>query len=223
MHPDNEKALRETERVLIIIKKYHDEAKERFPEKDIRISFFGLTGNVLHSLLLFLVATIQTIADPEWWKKSYGRAELTDQDMAAIRNIESLSKHSFFVFFFSRIETIFRKTTNLVSPGFDTTGHKSFKLIYDKYLKVLGLNNYIELFDICRLVRNSIHTNGVYIGNDRSINWKGKSYNFVHRSAIDFMSADEIFYLYEELVESINDIVNSNYFNAKKFIEDKYH
>ena len=226
MHPDNEKVLRETEKLLGLIKKYHDQIKKTVPDNDIRVSVFGLTGNVLHSLLLFFAATIQTIAEPKWWKQTYGKEQLSDQDMGAIRNIERLSKHSFFVFFFSRIETVTRKTINLVHPGFDTTGVKPFKQIYDKYLRDINQDNFIPLFDICRLIRNSIHSNGVYIsknGNNQTINWNGKDYVFKHRSAIDFMSADEIFYLYEELIEAINSIVNSNFFQAHNFVEDKYH
>ena len=94
MHPDNIKAIRETERLLSIIKQHRDSIKSRVPDNDIRVSFFGLTGNVLHSLLLFFAATIQTIANPKWWKESYNKDSMTAQDLAAIKNLERLSKHS---------------------------------------------------------------------------------------------------------------------------------
>jgi hypothetical protein len=226
MHPDNIKAIRETERLLSIIKQHRDSIKSRVPDNDIRVSFFGLTGNVLHSLLLFFAATIQTIANPKWWKESYNKDSMTAQDLAAIKNLERLSKHSFFLFFFSRIETLLRKTINFVSTGFDTTGTTSFYNVYLKYLNEIGLDRYIPLFDICRLIRNTIHNNGVFIsssGNDRSISWNGKDFNFTHGSGIDFMSVDNIFFLYEELIDAINNIVNCPLFNSHSFIEDKSH
>jgi len=90
----------------------------------------------------------------------------------------------------------------------------------------LDLRKDIPLYDMARLLRNSLHSGGVFIsptGHDRKILWNGKEYKFKHKKLIDFVSMDFLFYLYEELMEANYRVVVSNFFEKYNFIEDKYY
>lgn len=226
MIPENEKFIREIERLLQLSMKYYDKQADLVPPKDIRLAFFGLTGNVLHSLLLFSVASIQTLYETDWWIKNYGRKEMTDLDKAAIRHLEAFSKHSFLIFFLSRIETLMRKTIPIVAPEFNNSPNKPFYQIYEKYLKTLSLSKYMPLYDVCRIIRNSIHNNGVFLhkkGKNQTFLWRTIDYEFKHKSAIDFMTPENIFIFFEDLTHSMNEIVDSEALSKHSFIEDKYY
>ncbi len=225
MLPENEKLIRNTENLLRIVKKNHDELTAKYGNNDFRVNYIGLTGNIFHSLLLHFTSTTMTISLPEWWKTYYQR-EPSENDKSAIQELGKLTKHAFVVFYFSKVETMMRKTINFVSPSFDSSGVKPMKQIYDKYLTVLDLSNDIPLYDITRLLRNSLHINGLFIsssGNNREIIWDGKKYDFKHKKLIDFVTVDFVFYLFKELINASYRVVTSNYFAQYQFIEDKYY
>jgi hypothetical protein len=225
MLPENESLIRRTENLLRLVKTNYDKSLANLTEGDIRISFFGLTGNALHSLLLHYASVTTTLGEVGWWIKFYKRRP-NAIDRSAINQLAIISKHAYFSFFFARIETIMRKTINLLHPSFDVNISKSFKKIYDEYLYKLSLDNLIPLFDITRLIRNTMHNNGTFVsrnGKNQTIIWKDKEYCFIHKKAIDFFTDDEFFNILEDLILSIEKITNSTFFSEIDFIEDKYH
>lgn len=146
--------------------------------------------------------------------------------MRAVRNLESIIKHSFFVFFLSRIEWTFRKLVTYLSPGECLNGNADFKQIYDHILRKLNLKKYVALYDVCRTVRNSVHNNGYYIskkGTDIMIRWKGNDYRFRHQNPISFMTHDKWLELSTDLINSLEEILQQPSIEAPKFIEDRIH
>ena len=225
MLPENERLIRDTENLLHEIKRQYDELTEKHGNGDFRVAFIGLTGNVFHSMLLHLAAVTTSLSMPDWWQNYYQRTP-NDNDVKSIQELGQLTKHSFMVYYISKAETMMRKTINLLSPDFDITGIKPFKQIYDEYLNKVGLEELIPLFDLARLMRNLVHNNGMYLsprGTDRTINWKGETYEFKHMNQINFVTMDFIFHFYGEMVDAIFRIVTSEVMEDYDSIEDKYH
>ncbi|WP_424962619.1 hypothetical protein [Ekhidna sp.] len=222
---ENKQLIEETERILGIVKTQHDDLIKDYGKEDFRTKFVGLSGNIFHTMLLDFAAVSMTICIPEWWEKHYKRKPSAG-DISAVQNHGKFTKHAFLVFYFSKVETMIRKSLNLVSSGFDPTGVQSFKVVYDEYLKELNLETEIPLFDLMRLLRNAVHNNGIFIhprGRDREITWDSKTYQFKHQQLIDFISTEFLFYIYEEMIHSVNRIVRADRFNSMKSIEDKFH
>jgi len=70
----------------------------------------------------------------------------------------------------------------------------SFKSVYD-YLLTPKLSRCpsesIELLDLLRLVRNTVHNNGVYFhrsGRNEIVHWRGEDYEFKQGFPVDFVN-----------------------------------
>lgn len=221
----NQFFIQEVKNILdMIFIEYEKQNKIRHP-KDIRPAFLGLPGNILHSLVLHLEAVNDTITWPHWWQKNYNRKELLPNDIQAIDECSKLVKHSYIVFFFGRIESLHRKSINVISPGFDLENKKPYKQIYDRFLTKLELEHFIPLFDITRNIRNSIHTNGHYLPyncKDLKLNYKDKVFEFYYLQQIDFMTIENFIFLLKELSVSLIETLNSSKFSVFEFIENKF-
>lgn len=224
MNP-NEQLIRNVEGLLQRVLVEYNNQKTLRPQNDIRSAFLGLPGNILHSLLLQLVAANDTIMWPQWWQNRFGKQELLPIDLEAIDQSAKLMKHSYLVFFFARIETLQRKSINIISPGFDPGSTKTFKQVYDRFLATLNLQKFIPLFDIARHIRNSVHTNGIHVphsGNNAMIEWQGRTFEFIHLQQIQVLTIENFLFLLDELLTVLIEIVNAPAFSSIPFVEDKF-
>lgn len=124
-----------------------------------------------------------TICEKSWWLIKFNKTEPTTNDIKALSGLEKFSKHAFLVFYFSRIETNIRKVINFISPNFDPKNKGNFYPIYTEFFLKLNLIKFVPLFDIVREVRNSLHSNGIYISktaDDKILFWGKKKYTFKH-------------------------------------------
>lgn len=225
--PTHEEMIRAIERLLGRIKKIIERSRARHPKGDLRVALPGLPGNALHTYLLYVTMSDSTIGRLDWWQQSYGSPTRPhSRDMAAIHELEIMTKHCMFVFFLSRIEWNFRKLVTYLDPNACNGGHDSFKNLYGWLLKRLGLKDFVPLYDVCRHVRNAVHTNGHYVprnGKDDRIELNGTEFLFHNMKAIDFMTHETLFSLYHGLVDSLDAILNANLVQSAKYIEDKIH
>jgi hypothetical protein len=221
-----EKVIRDIETLLNRLKLMNDGLAGAVPKGDLRLAAVGLPANVLHSYLLQFAMAEYTITHKAWWNEAYRKTEPTASDMQAIKNLESMMKHATIVFFLSRIEWTFRKLITFLFPGACERGGAAFKTIYDYLLNNIGLEKYIALYDLCRHIRNSVHSNGIFIsrtGVDQTVTWKGVTYKFSHMGTIDFVTHDFVFGLYNDLIDSIEEILGSAKVREPAFIEDRVH
>ncbi len=217
--------IRHIETILAKLKKRNDSLSKLFKSNDLRLAFIGLPGNVLHSYLYHFAMAEYTICRKEWWKIAFKKDEPNSKDMESIRNLESLSKHAFFVFFLARQEWNFRKLASHLKKGISLEG-KSWKRVYNEIFNILSLTKYNSLFDICRYVRNSIHSNGIYISpkaKDQILHWKGKNYQFKHLHPISFMTHDEWFVLIEDNITVIDEVINHPKLSKHSYIPNQIH
>lgn len=220
-----EKVIRRIEALLRRLKMLNDNLAPNLAPNDLRRAFIGLPGNVLHSYLLFYGAVTYTITRPEWWIQSHKRP-ITSGDIEAIRNLESMERHSSFVFFMSKVEWNLRKLITYLFPGACNNGGARFKAIYNHLFGQLGLTQYGGLFDISRHLRNSIHSNGIFISReskDVSITWKRTLYHFRHMKVIDCAGQDTLLGLCDDTIDCIRDMLNHPSVKTPPFIEDKIH
>lgn len=212
----------ELREILNETKKDYDTIKDLYPERDLRPAFYGLPANIIYSLFLHASSIDDTISQPSWWQEKLG----ITIDVAAVKESASFSKHAYFIFFLARIESLQRKTINLVSTRFIQHKKPNYTDIYKEYLKCLSLTNYIPLFEIAVHTRNTIHTNGIFLsrdGNDVTIEWKGVSFVFKHMQSVNFMSPENLIFIMRELLLSIKEILDTETIKKIPFIEDKFH
>lgn len=228
------KVIRGLERILRSVKAQYDLVVSRYPPKDLRIAALGTPGNVVNSHYLFMSMVNGTVTELSWWKRSFQKDHLSELDMAGLKDLHVFERHGFFIFMFSRIEWTVRKLVTYLSPGVCDFGTAEFSSCYAHLLARLGLQSEQPLLDLCRLVRNSIHNNGHYVGRvyrhrsgptdpnlNQEITWKGRLFAFRQYAQIDFLTSDFLLELYGDLFAFLGKVLAHPDVATPAFIEDR--
>lgn len=158
-----EEIIRVVESLLDRCRRLYDELLIKYPNDDLRLVFVAAPGNALRSYHLFFAMVLSTITHEWWWQQQFGLAQLREIERGAVRNLDTTTRFAFFLVFLSHVEWSMRKLVTHISPGACRNGGAEFKSVHDHVLTTLGLKARIPLYDICRMVRNSVHSNGIYI------------------------------------------------------------
>jgi len=151
-----------------------------------------------NSLYLSLAFISNHLLNHSWWKTS--RIEIPDIDKKLyISAYHMFSKIAFIQLLYSSIESSFRLYLKKLAPNACNNGTAEFNSIYKclfhSYLTAIPKDG-IDLLDLFRNIRNTIHNNGVFYnkaGTDSPVIWRGKKYEFVNGKPIDFITMDFIF------------------------------
>lgn len=183
------------------------------PIKDARITVFSKCINVCNSTQLSFTFMHCHLINLDWWKQ-IAKIEISVNDAQIYANEYAMfTKIGFFQFTFSSIESAFRTYVKSLDSTACNNGTAEFKSIYSWLLKRVNLQNHENLLDLLRLIRNTIHNNGVYFhksGISETITYNAKIYNFNIGQPIDFVTWDFIFEVIEKVEELIVNIVKTN-------------
>ena len=165
-----------------------------YPKKDARVTAFSKMINVFNSVQLALTFVSKHLLDLNWWKAN-SREEIPVSDVKTyVEEFMSFSKIGFVQFLFSTTESSLRLFLRALDPVACKGGMAEFKSVYDCLLKSklsTCPNEGIELLDLLRLVRNTIHNNGVYFhpdGRDAAVTWLETLYEFRQSAPVDFVT-----------------------------------
>ncbi|PVX44614.1 hypothetical protein C8C85_0359 [Flavobacterium sp. 103] len=182
------------------------------PIKDARITVFSKCINVCNSTQLSFTFMHFHLINLDWWKE-IAKSEIPANDAQIYANEYAMfTKIGFIQFTFSSIESAFRIYVKSLDPNACNNGTAEFKSIYSWLLKRVNLQNHENLLDLFRLIRNTIHNNGVYFhksGISESITYKAKVYNFNIGQPVDFVTWDFIFEVMEEVEELIVNVIKT--------------
>ena len=199
---------------------------ERFPEwklkydgnpseylnHDARREFFTTIRIVLQNQQLAYVYIRDHLTDEEWWQLKIGAVSLQTKNQA-------IREHALMVKFFNvhaiamATESTLRAIVRSSEDNFNVTGMTGIEKIYDDILEKTGLQKLRPLFDIMRLVKNTIHNNGiVYIYGERDveIEYKEKTFLFENGNALDWLQEEFLVWLPEQINEAMFEIITSS-------------
>ena len=195
------------------------------PIKDARITVLSKCINVCNSTQLSFTFMHFHLTHLDWWKQ-IAKSEIPANDAQIYANeFAMFTKIGFIQFTFSSIESAFRIYVKALDPIACNNGTAEFKSIYSWLLKKINLQSHENLIDLLRLIRNTIHNNGVYFhksGINETVTYKGKNYNFNIGQPVDFVTWDFIFEVMEEVEELIVNVVKMNEISSINQIIDPY-
>jgi len=191
---------------LVIIKKLESIAQASFDtqkrlksihpnwvEGDARLAVFSKLYNGLTTVLLSVVFIENNLRNNFWWKERF--PNLTPHDIENnIHNFVKSTKHSFGMLLFILVENKFRIFLRAIDPVACSGGTEAFESIYTCLLRSKLSNpptEEVELLELIRLVRNTIHNDGIYLhkkGIDDLVTYKGVDYAFYNGKPIDFVT-----------------------------------
>ena len=97
----------------------------------------------------------------------------------------------------------------------------SFKQVYLWLFSELGLDQqHIAVLDILRCIRNVNHDNGVFIGTNEDIAYKGSHYVFKNRTSVTFLTWDLLLDFSFDARDLLFDLVNLDRISSADRIED---
>jgi len=163
-------------------------------EHDARITAFSKLINVLNSVQLAFTFVSKHLLHKQWWD-AVARSPIPDCDKQLYANeFANFTKVGFVHAMFSSIESSLRLFLRALDPVACNGGMAEFKSIYN-YLFCSKLatapTDGTQLLDLLRLVRNTIHNNGVYFnphGGNVTLNWQGQTFEFRQGAPVDFVT-----------------------------------
>lgn len=182
-------------------------------EHDARPEYFMLLAVILQNVWLGFIYGRDQLCDRQYWR--YVEPRFTsEQDM-----LEAAGGYLTMVRQYSVTQIVSITETTLAAIAmcgrgpFNLTTSTGFENVYTYVLSKLSLSQkFEELFDILRLVRNTIHSNGVYLprnGEDLVKCYGGKEYTFKVGQPIDWDNGDMITPLFQGMRGAMGEIVSS--------------
>ena len=176
---------------------------------DARREYFVSLRVILQNAQLSYAFMRDQMCDPIWWRRTAG----SFSDAAAV---QALREHALMVKFFtvhsigSTTEETFRAMVRSVAT-FIASPQGSFQSIYGNVTRVLEMQDLRDLFDILRLTRNTIHTNGVFSETDSVvIPFGGKEFHFESNRVLGWLGEDFLVWLPNQLSDAMIRIVRAD-------------
>lgn len=181
-------------------------------ETDIRISSFAKLQNAIIATTLGLKFYTDYLIDQDWWNTNSANYSPDDKKRINLA-YENFQKIGIIQVGFLAIESSIRSILRAIDKTACKNATAEFKSIYEHLIRTqLSLSNdWCDLLDLWREVRNTIHNNGVYFpknGYDKTISYKGKTYQFLNGKKIDFITWDMFVELLEEARMFLGDIID---------------
>ena len=190
------------------------------PKHDARITAYSKAINVLNSLQLSLTFISKHLLHNQWWQ-AVARNPIPDQDKQIYANeFANFTKIAFVQGMFLAIESSIRIFLRALDSTACNGGMAEFKSIYECLFRSklsAAPPDGIALLDLLRLVRNTIHNNGVYFhpsGDNASITWDDETFEFKQGVPIDFVTWGFLIRISEALRHLLRKVVEDSSLKA---------
>ena len=189
-------------------------ARSKYPSRytmhDARREYFVSLGVILRNARLSYHFVEAQLATGAWWathgtpgisaqvRDQVIREYLLNTKFAAIFEIATATEET--------VRAIVRRSKLLPAVNHRT----SFWKLYTTLLEGTGQKKHAKLFDGLRLVRNTIHSNGVYSDSARrrvTRTYRGKKMIFTYGHTLDWLMEDFVPWLAGNLAEVMNAVV----------------
>jgi hypothetical protein len=168
----------------------YDTTPQEYQKHDARREFFVTLRVILQNAQLGYIFTRDQLCNEAWWKKQAGEFRLRMADQA-IREyflmVKFFSVHATAMATEETLRAIIRSAPTI----FTVAPTAEFQSVHRHILKVIGLQRLEALFEIIRLTRNTIHTNGIFFpktGKDIRLPFKERQFEFNVGKTLDWLS-----------------------------------
>ena len=177
------------------LKAYNDNIGIPIKYDQRREIFSGMISIYQYTQLSY-INIFHNLSRKDWWDEFSNSGNESDY-ISLTSDYSQIIKSSSFNSVFILIEDLFRLLARSGTGSiFTISPTQNLKPIYDHVLNRIGLPQFIPLFDILRITRNTIHNNGYYIspnGSNAKISYDGRNFELRKLEKVDFV--DERFLL----------------------------
>lgn len=242
---DYKKQVCELIKIRSELDKTRQELFTKFPQmdkkRDARLTFFNRAASILDTSAIELMMSESVLQNPRSWSnfaKKYSFNKPPSKSILPMTlSYEQSVVFGYLLFLFSSYETSLRRIVRTIDPSRYQLMINSIDNIFNWYVGRLKFSKierkrYCKLMEIYRLIRNSIHNNGVYSPNSSGVKsgsrkqrtWKGVKVIFT----VDRLIRSENFWalvavVTPDMVEMMKILVTKTtqlYVKQEKLIED---
>lgn len=123
--------------------------------------------------------------------------------------------------FYYTIENYFFNILNAINGSAPSSAEQLLNNIFDLLQMTKSGDDY-EAYRIIAYFRHSLHNNSVHEHPDKSFCFKGKSFNFVKKNAVEYPDEDSIFEILEAVVESLEEITFHSKIMALQSVSERF-
>ncbi len=199
---------------------------------DARVAVFNRNDLILNNLYMALGLQEKCLQSVGWWTANFTFLRpITAADIQVeISEFERFIKVGFIQSHFSAVETAFRTSIRAIDPGSCKNGTAEFESIYKHLLGEIQVprpqrEQYVDLLNFWREIRNIIHNNGVYFhasGQDKTGVYKGVGYILEHGKGVNFITWPFLFFIVEDVHQMVIDVVESHAISSVAVIDDPF-
>lgn len=174
------------------------------PQLDARFTAFSKLVNGLNSTKLSVIFIETCLQDHTWWRDNFPAITVHDRENNT-HNFVLSAKHNFGMSLFILVENTLRIFLRAIDPAACSGGTEAFDSIYACLLRSklsISPPEAFELLELVRLVRNTIHNDGVYRhkkGLDDAVTYKGVTYTFNNGKPINFVTWNFLLMIAEDI------------------------
>jgi hypothetical protein len=218
--PDFNSLISTLERMRLVVAAEYERLSQiiRYSWNDARLTTIANFGGVIDStnLAFYFISKNLLPPDNSWWDgyrppfpsfNDYHRSVMVNgfnNGFVKVAFIQSL---------FSTLDSKFRIFLRELDPAACSGGTDAFRSIYTALRSRLTSvpADADDLIKLLRLVRNTIHNNGVYFdkrGRDEQVTYKGETYDFKHGKPVNFVHWEWLLERLEDVQELLFRVVN---------------
>ncbi|MCA1753562.1 MAG: hypothetical protein LC641_02450 [Spirochaeta sp.] len=193
---------------------------------DARTTSLSKLESVLHACLLGMIFVGQHLTDPEWWDRSMGTAPDDEHLEGYVSRYTEFTKIGLIQATFSSIESSIRLVLRSLSPDTYKRLRVDFRHIcyylIDEFMRD-ERQHYRAVTDIMRLIRNTVHNNGVFSpksGRDVRIWYRDQIYAFEAEKVVNFADWQLLLQIIVDFSEFISRVMTQPVITELEHIED---
>src|SRR3972149_7629677 len=166
--------------------RYYQELLPKYPDSatgaaDLRPALLAMPGNAITAYYMAMALLETSLRDPQWWVR-YTPYWSESEIQVFMKEYDKSIRQGYFILFVSRIEWALRNMIAFLLPGAADGGLAEFKGVTDAVLKLIDRQDLMDVFDIARHLRNSLHNSGRYFsrrGKDSPLyHYRGRGIQF---------------------------------------------
>jgi len=176
-----------------------------YTQHDARREVLVTLKTVLENAFLSYIFLRDCVTNEAWWSDKLTGVTI-DKKVSVAKEQAIMIKWFLFHAIVMSLEETLRAIVRSVPDTFGVRPDAPYQRIYQRILKTSNLRQFESLFDVLRLTRNTLHTNGLFFpdnNKDRTITYKNYEFIFQVGKPLTWFIEEKLIWLVERIREAV--------------------
>ena len=182
-----------------------------YPQHDARREVLISIRTIVENALLNYIFIRDYLTEESWWPEKLSEVTM-DKKLSGVKEQTIITKWYLFHAVTMTLEETLRSVVRSASITFTVSSTAEFQSILRHALKVANEHQFLPLFEILRLTRNTLHTNGIFFpknNKDVEITYQAERFAFEVGQELKWLVEEALVWLLERVREAVVTIVRN--------------